>query len=247
MQEMLYGRNPVYECLRAGRRHVFKLVLAEGARKGGTLAEAAELARQRGVPIQAVDRRRLDRLGKSVHHQGIVAEVSEYPYASMQDVLARAAERDEPPWLLLLDCLQDPQNLGTLLRTAEVVGVHGLVLPERRAASVTPAVVSASSGASEHALIVQVTNLVRAMGELKESGVWIAGLEAVPGATQVWQADLKGPLAVVVGSEGRGMRRLVRETCDYLVDLPMRGQINSLNAAVAGSVVLYEAARQRWS
>ena len=247
MQEMLYGRNPVYECLRAGRRQVFKLILAEGARQGGTLAEAAALARERGVPVQTADRRQLDRLGKGVRHQGIVAEVDEYPYTSMQDVLALAAERGEAPWLLVLDCLQDPQNLGTLLRTAEVVGVHGLVLPERRSVGVTPAVVSASSGASEHARIVQVTNLVRAMKELQEQGIWIAGLEAAPGAQQVWQADLGGPLALVVGSEGQGMRRLVRETCDYVVELPMRGQINSLNAAVAGSVVLYEAARQRWT
>ena len=247
MQEMLYGRNPVYECLRAGRRRVLKLILQEGVRKSGVLAEAETLARKHGVPVQTVDKRQLDRLGKDVRHQGIVAEVDGYPYASMQDVLALAAERDEAPWLLVLDCLQDPQNLGTLLRTAEVVGVHGLVLPERRSVSVTPAVVSASSGASEHAQIVQVTNLVRTMKELQERGIWIAGLEAVPGATQVWEADLKGPLALVVGSEGQGMRRLVRETCDYVVELPMRGQINSLNAAVAGSVVLYEAARQRWT
>jgi len=214
---------------------------------GGTLPEAVTLARQRGVPVQRMDKEQLDRLSKGVHHQGVVAEVDEYPYVSMQDVLALAAERGEPPWLLFLDCLQDPQNLGTLLRTAEVVGVHGVVLPERRSVSVTPAVVSASSGASEHARIVQVTNLVRAMKDLQERGIWVAGLEAVPEAVQVWQADLKGPLALVVGSEGQGMRRLVRETCDYLVDLPMRGEINSLNAAVAGSVVLYEAARQRWA
>jgi len=247
MQEVLYGRNPVYECLRAGRRQVARLVVAEGGRKGSTLAEAIQLAHRRAVPVQTVDRQQLDRLAKGAHHQGVVAEVDEYPYVSMQDVLALAAKRDEPPWLLFLDCLQDPQNLGTLLRTAEVVGVHGVVLPERRSVSVTPAVVSASSGASEHARIVQVTNLVRAMKEVQERGIWVAGLEAVPEAVQVWQADFKGPLALVVGSEGQGMRRLVRETCDYVVDLPMRGEVNSLNAAVAGSVVLYEAARQRWS
>jgi 23S rRNA (guanosine2251-2'-O)-methyltransferase len=246
MRELLYGRNPVYECLRAGRRMVFKVVVAEGARRGGRLAEAVALARKSGAPVQTVDKRQLERLGKGARHQGIVAEVDDYPYAEMQDVLTLAAERDEAPWILILDCLQDPQNLGTLLRTAEVVGVHGLVLPERRSVGVTPAVASASSGASEHAAIVQVTNLVRAMKELQERGVWIAGLEAAEGATLVWQADLKGPLGLVVGSEGQGMRRLVRETCDYVVELPMRGQINSLNAAVAGSVVLYEAARQRW-
>jgi 23S rRNA (guanosine2251-2'-O)-methyltransferase len=174
-----------------------------------------------------------------------VAEASDYPYASVEQMLALASERDEPPWLLLLDCLQDPQNLGTLLRTAEVLGVHGIVLPERRAVQVTPAVVSASSGASEHLLIARVTNLVRAMNALKQQDVWIAGLEDMPEATPPWQADLRGPMAVVVGSEGRGIRRLVRETCDLSICLPMRGQVNSLNAAVAGSVALYEIARQR--
>jgi 23S rRNA (guanosine2251-2'-O)-methyltransferase len=245
MQEMLYGRNPVYECLRAGRRHVFKVSLAQGARQSGRLAEIVSLARQRGVPVQYVDRRQLDRLGKGIHHQGIVAEASDYPYALVDEMLDLASERGEPPWLLLLDCLQDPQNLGTLLRTAEVLGVHGIVIPERRAARVTPAVVSASSGASEHTLIAQVTNLVREMNDLKQRNVWIAGLEDIPEATLPWQADLRGATALVVGSEGRGMRRLVRQTCDFVVRLPMRGQVNSLNAAVAGSVVLYEAARQR--
>jgi 23S rRNA (guanosine2251-2'-O)-methyltransferase len=247
MPEMLYGRNPVYECLRAGRRHVFRLVVGEGVRKGGVLSEALTLARQRGVAVQTVDKQQLERLGKGVRHQGVLAEVEEYPYVPMQDVLIYAAERGEPPWLLMLDLLQDPQNLGTLLRTAEVVGVHGLVLQERRSVGVTPAVVSASSGASEHMRIVRVINLARAMKELQERKIWVVGLEAVPGATQVWQADLRGPLALVVGSEGEGMRRLVQETCDLMVDLPMRGRINSLNAAVAGSIVLYEAARQRWS
>lgn len=246
MPEILYGRNPVYECLRAARRQLFRVMVAEGARKGGVLSEALTLARQRDVPVQMVDKRQLDRLGKGVNHQGILAEVDEYPYVPMQDVLVWAVDRGEPPWLLLLDCLQDPQNLGTLLRTAEGVGVHGLVLPERRSVGVTPAVVSASSGASEHARIVRVTNLARAIQELQERKIWVVGLEAVPGATPLWQADLRGPLALVVGSEGQGMRRLVRETCDYVVELPMRGKINSLNAAVAGSVVLYEAARQRW-
>jgi 23S rRNA (guanosine2251-2'-O)-methyltransferase len=220
-------------------------MVAQRAKARGTLAEIVALADRRGVPVRRVDRLQLDKLGKRINHQGVVAEVSGYPYVDLDEILATAAERGEPPWILLLDCLQDPQNLGTLLRTAEIVGVHGVVLPARRSAQVTPAVVSASSGASEHLRVAQVTNLVRAMESLKERDVWIAGLEDVAAAQELWQADLGGALGLVVGSEGQGIRRLVRETCDFYIRLPMHGQVNSLNAAVAGSVALYEVARQR--
>ena len=245
MQELIYGRNPIYESLRAQRRDVFKITLARGAKEKDTLADLVALAQKRRIPIQRVERQQLDALGKGINHQGVVAQVSGYPYADLDDILGLAKSRDQPPWLLLLDCLQDPQNLGTLLRTAEVVGVHGVVIPDRRATGVTPAVVSASSGATEHTLIAQVTNLARTMEDLKTRDVWIAGLEDVPDAQVAWQADMSGSLALVVGSEGQGMRRLVRETCDFLVRLPARGHVNSLNAAVAGSVALYEIARQR--
>jgi 23S rRNA (guanosine2251-2'-O)-methyltransferase len=245
MIETLYGRNAVFECLRAGHREVLKLIVAQGGQERGTLADAIALAGERQIPVQRVDRQRLDSLGRGVHHQGLMAEVGEYAYVGLEDILAHAAARGESPWLLLLDCLQDPQNLGALLRTAEVVGVHGVVLPERRAVGVTPAVVNASSGASEHMLVAQVTNLVRTIKALQRQDVWIAGLEGVPEATVVWEADLSGAVALVVGSEGQGMRRLVRESCDFTVRLPMRGLIGSLNAAVAGSVALYEIARQR--
>jgi len=247
MRETLYGRNPVHECLRAGRRQVFRLMVAAGVQEKGTLADALALSGQRRVPIERVQRRQLDALTGNANHQGMAAEVSGYPYAELDDILTRADQRSEPPWLLLLDCLQDPQNLGTLLRTAEIVGVHGVVIPDRRAAEVTPAVSSASSGAGEHMLVARVGNLVQTMEQLKRRGVWIAGVEAAPQAQAVWQANLGGALALVVGGEGQGIRRLVKETCDYMVCLPMRGLVNSLNAAVAGSVVLYEAARQRWA
>lgn len=245
MREILYGRNPVYECLRARRRDVFKVLLAQGAEEKGTLAAIVALAREQSVPVLRVERQQLDRTGAHDHHQGVAAEVSAYPYVSLDELLSLASARGELPWLVLFDCLQDPQNLGTLLRTAEVVGVHGVVIPGRRSAEVTPAVVSASSGASEHMRVAQVTNLVRAMEQIQARDVWIAGLEDVPGAQVVWEADLIGALAVVVGSEGQGMRRLVRETCDFMIRLPVRGQVGSLNAAVAGSVALYEVARQR--
>jgi 23S rRNA (guanosine2251-2'-O)-methyltransferase len=238
MAEKLYGRNPVYECLRADRRQVFGLMLAKGARERGTLADILALASKRSVRVERVDRQQLDRIVSGTNHQGIVANVSDYPYADLEELLSVAAARQEPPWLLLLDCLQDPQNLGTLLRTAEILGVHGVILPERRAVGVTPAVVSASSGASEHLKIAQVTNLARTLQDLKGRDVWVYGLEDVQGASSLWKTDLRGALALVVGSEGRGMRRLVRESCDVLVRLPMRGQINSLNAAVAGSCLL---------
>jgi len=245
MRETLYGRNPVYECLRAGRRDVFGLFVARGTQEKGTLSDIVALASRRRVPVRRVDRRQLDKLGRRLNHQGVIAEVGAYPYVDLEDILSLAARRGESLWLLLLDGLQDPQHLGTLLRTAEAGGVHGVVIPGRRSAEVTPAVVSASSGASEHLLIAQVTNLVRAMERLKARDVWIAGLGDVPGAQVLWRADLDGALALVVGSEGQGMRRLVRKTCDFMVHLPMRGQVRSLNAAAAGSVALYEVARQR--
>ena len=243
MRGILYGRNAVWEALRAGRRRFYKLVLAEGVRESGIVAEIADLARRRQIPLQRVERRQLDEI--SSNHQGVAAEVSPYPYVDWEEILAEIERGQEMPLLLLLDCLQDPQNLGSLLRTAEIVGVQGVVLPKRRAVGVTPAVVNASAGAVEHLRVARVTNLVRAMEELKGRDIWIVGLENVPQAQPYYQADLNLPLALVVGSEGRGMRRLVREKCDLLIKLPMRGRISSLNAAVAGSIALYEAWRQR--
>jgi len=245
MIELIYGRNPVLESMRAGRRDVRRLMIAQGVKEQGVVKDVLALARRQKVQVSRVDRRQLDKLGRRINHQGIAAEVSDYPYAGPEEMIALAERQQQPLCLLFLDCLQDPQNLGTLLRTAEVVGVHGIVIPERRAVGVTPAVVSASSGACEHLLIAQVTNLSRAMVYFQERDVWFIGLEDVEGAGELWQADLTGGLGIVVGSEGQGMRRLVRETCDILVRLPMWGQINSLNAAVAGSIALYEAARQR--
>ncbi len=245
MNQILYGRNPVYECLRAARRNVSGIQIAQGSREKGVLAQLVKLARSRGIAVQRVDRRRLDKLSRGAVHQGVIAKVGEYPYAGVDEIFALARQRDEPPWLLLLDCLQDPQNLGTLLRTAEIVGLHGVIIPDRRAAAVTPAVVSASSGASEHLLVAQITNLVRTMRDLKTREVWIVGLENAPGAQPLWRADLSAALGLVVGNEGSGIRRLVKETCDFVIRLPMVGRIGSLNASVAGSVALYEIARQR--
>jgi 23S rRNA (guanosine2251-2'-O)-methyltransferase len=179
------------------------------------------------------------------NHQGVTVEASPYTYAELDDILSDVADQLVPPLLLLLDLLQDPQNLGSLLRTAEAVGVHGVVIPQRRAVGVTPAVVSASAGAVEHLQVARVANLARTLDELKRRDFWVTGLD-LGATTQVYdQVDLSGPLALVVGSEGSGLRRLVREKCDFLMQLPMRGRVASLNAAVAGSVALYEIDRQR--
>lgn len=243
MRETIYGRNAVYELLRANRRPVYQLMVAEGVQERGHLADALQIAQQRSISIQYVKRATLDRLTDS--HQGLVAEAGEYPYVEIDDLLDLAQQRREPPLILLLDVIQNPQNLGTLLRTAEAVGAHGVIIPQRRGVEVTQAVVNASSGASEHVLIARVVNLVAAMTELKEHEIWMTGLDNLPEARPLDQADLRGAIGLVVGNEGEGMRRLVRESCDFLVKLPMRGQVDSLNAAVAGSIVLYEILRQR--
>lgn len=244
MLETLYGRNGVCESLRAGRRKHYKLMLAEGVRQTAIVDQIVSLAREAGVPVQRVERRQLDRLGRA-HHQGVALEASGYPYSSLDEILAGAESRGESPLLLLLDLLKDPRNVGSLMRTAEAAGVHGVVIQRRRAADVTPTVVHVSAGAVEHVRVAQVTNLVSAIGSLKERDAWVAGLEAVKEAQCYHEADLTGPLAVVVGSEGKGLRRLVRERCDFLLRIPMQGRVTSLNTSVAASIVLYEVLRQR--
>ena len=236
MREWVYGRNAVYEVLRSNRRQVFRLRLALGVQSKGRLAEILDICLRKKVPVEHATRVQLDSL--SPGNQGVALETSEYPYSTLQDILVSATRRKEPPFLLILDILQDPQNLGTLLRTAEAVGVHGVVLPLRRAVTVTPSVINASAGACEYLLITQV-NLAQAISTLKENDVWVVGLENHSDAKLPDELRLDGALALVVGSEGEGMRSLVRESCDLLMRLPMRGKVESLNAAVAGSIALY--------
>lgn len=244
MRETLYGRNAVYESLRARRRQFFRLMVADTVRATDIVDDILTLAERIGVPVERVPRRHLDWLGEA-NHQGVALEASEYPYVDLEDILAESARRSEPPFLLLLDLLQDPQNVGTLLRTAEAVGVHGVVIQQRRAVGITPTVVHTSAGAAEHLRIAQVPNLPETIERLKARNIWVVGLEAVRGAQRYDQADLTGPLALVVGSEGEGLRRLVQERCDRMIQIPMAGNVTSLNAAVAGSIVLYEVWRQR--
>lgn len=243
MKEWITGRNPVYETLRARRREVFRLQVAQGAEEKGRLLEILGLAEERRAVITRVPRPALDRLSES--HQGVALETSTYPYAGLADIFALARQRQEPLFVLVLDMIQNPQNLGTLFRTSEAVGVHGVVIPLARAAGVTPAVVHASVGASEHLLVAQ-SNLALALEEMKqEADAWVVGLEGSPEAQPFDRVRLDGALALVVGNEGEGMRLLVRRHCDILAALPMQGRIDSLNAAVAGSILLYRALEAR--
>ncbi|HMD81889.1 MAG TPA: 23S rRNA (guanosine(2251)-2'-O)-methyltransferase RlmB, partial [Anaerolineales bacterium] len=237
MKEFIYSRNAVYETLRAKRRDVFRVEIAEGVQVKSKLTMILALASQQKIQVVKVPRARLDKIHEN--NQGIIAEVGKYPYVDLLDIFERAREKNEPLFVLLLDSLNDPQNFGTLLRTAEAIGVHGVVIPLAHTVEVTPAVVNASSGASEHLLIAR-SNLAQAIDALKEENVWIVGLdqngETIGAKTQ---RHLTGAVALVVGSEGEGIRQLTRAKCDIVLKLPMHGQIESLNAAVAGSVALY--------
>lgn len=240
--ELLYGRHAVLETLRAGRRRVQRVYLDEGVGRGGIVAEIIAEARAKGCPVAEASRFLLESLGP-VNHQGVIAEAGPYRYVALDDLLAATYGRD--PLFLVLDHLQDVQNLGTLLRTAEAMAVRGVLMPERRAAGITPAAVNASAGAVEHLRVAQVTNLPQTLEQLKAAGVWVVGLDGGPGAISLPQADLTGPLALVVGAEGAGLARLVRERCDWLLAIPMYGKVTSLNAAVAGSVALVAARQAR--
>jgi 23S rRNA (guanosine2251-2'-O)-methyltransferase len=242
MTEWLYGRYEVYEALRARRRHFMRLRLVQGMEEKGQLADILKMVSDFKLPVDRVSRASLDSI--AIGHQGVALEASSYPYTDLTEILAAAARKNEQAFILILDVIQDPQNLGTLIRTAEAVGVHGVLLPFRHTASVTPAVVNASSGASEHLLIAQV-NLAQAIEQLKEENIWIIGLDAGMEAQPFQKVRMDGPLALVVGGEGNGMRPLVRKSCDILMHLPMQGRVESLNAAVAGSVALYFAWQAR--
>jgi 23S rRNA (guanosine2251-2'-O)-methyltransferase len=242
VSEYLFRRNTVLEVLRANRRTLFRLLLQKDARH---LNDIVLAARKRDLPIETVPKEKLSNLIKDGSHQGVVIEVGAYQYSSVEEMLASADTRSEMPLLLLLDLLHGPQNIGMLLRAAEACGVHGVILQDRRAPDITPQVVIYSAGAAEHLHIAQVTNLVQTIKTLQNQNVWIAGLARDDEAQLLGQIDLNLPLGIVVGHEGSGLRRLVRENCDFLVELPMRGAVSSLNASTAGAVALYMAWQAR--
>lgn len=242
MKEYIYSRNAVYEAIIAKRRQIFSIEIAEGAQEKGKLSEILNLAQKNKIKVNRAPRTKLDKIHQN--NQGIVAEVSEYPYSDTLEILEHA--KDEAPFILLLDSLQDPQNFGTLIRTAEAVGVHGIIIPLARSVEVTPAVVNASSGASEHMLIAK-SNLSQTIDALKREDVWVVGLDQSGTEVESNSRHVRGALGLVVGSEGEGLHELTRKKCDIVLKLPMRGKIESLNAAVAGSVALYLAYLSRKS
>ena len=238
--EMIAGKNPVLEALRAGRE-INKLWIADGVKKTG-VQELVDLAKERGVLVQFVPKQKIDKLADN--HQGIVASVAAYDYAELDDLFAVAQAKNEDPFFLILDELEDPHNLGSIMRTADAIGVHGIIIPKRRAVGLTAVVAKASTGAIEHVPVVRVTNLAQTVDELKERGIWIAGTDAKESA-DYRQMDATLPLAVIIGSEGRGMSRLLRDKCDFLYHLPMIGHVTSLNASVAAALLMYEVYRKR--
>lgn len=239
-ENVIYGRNAVIELLKSGRS-VDKLFIKDGEREG-SLKLIGSLAAEKGIPVVAVTRTKLDELTGGRQHQGAVAMAAERDYSSIDEILAYAAERGEAPLVVVADGIEDPQNLGSLIRCAECAGAHGLIIPKRRSVGLTAVTAKASAGAIEHLRIARVGNLAAAVDELKEKGLWIYAAEA--GGTPYTEADLRGSCAIVLGSEGFGVSHLIKEKSDYILSIPMYGQVNSLNVSTAASVLLFEAARQ---
>lgn len=241
-ENLIEGRNAVKEALRAGRP-LDKIYIAKG-NVDKTLGHIASSAREKGVVVVEADRRKLDSMSASGAHQGIIALAAVREYCTISDILAIAEERGEEPFVIVCDEISDPHNLGAIIRTAECAGVHGIVIPKRRSAGLTSIVDKTSAGAAEHMAVARVPNLVSAIRELKEAGLWIYGT-AASGENPLWKTDLHGKICLVIGSEGDGMSRLVEESCDFLVSIPMYGKLNSLNASASAAVIVYEALRQR--
>lgn len=236
---LVLGRNAVAELLQGGRQTECIYICDSG--RGGPVGRIIEMARERGVPVKRVTAEKLEALAGGLPHQGVAALAAAFPYVPLEEILLQAGE--DPPFLLIADGIEDPHNLGAIIRTAEAAGMHGVILPKRGCCGLTPTVGRTSAGAVEHLPVARVTNLVNAVKTLKEKGIWIYGAD--PAGTPWDKTDMKGPLGLVIGSEGFGLSRLVREHCDGLVSLPMMGKVNSLNASVAAGALIYEAVRQR--
>ena len=242
MEDVIAGRNSVGEALKSGRP-LNKLLIAKGERQG-SLRELAGIAKDKGILVQEVEPQRLAQLAPGQRHQGVVAMASPVEYAEVEDILAAAETKGEAPLLVVLDELEDPHNLGAVLRSVDAAGAHGVIIPKRRSCPLSTTVAKTSAGAVEYVPVARVANLAQTLDKLKKAGVWVAGCD-MDGTENYFEASLKGPLALVIGGEGRGLGRLVKEHCDFLVRIPMQGHVNSLNASVACSLVLYEAVRQR--
>lgn len=242
MDDRIFGTNPVFEALSSGRE-IDKIFILEGARHS-RLGQIISLAKKRGIHYTTVSRKKLDELSENGNHQGILAFAAAHEYSTVDDILILAEKRGEAPFIIIAEGLSDPHNLGSIVRTANAAGAHGVIIPKNRSVGLTATVAKVSAGALEYTPVARVTNISSTIDELKKAGLWIAGT-ALEGSSLHYDADLTGALAIVIGSEGEGLSRLVREKCDFLVKIPMLGQAESLNASVAAGVLMYEAVRQR--
>lgn len=240
---IIYGINPVLEALKSHPEY-FKDILIASGRVGQAAEKIKKLAEQHGIKCRIVEKNEIERLAQTPHHQGVIGTLAEFKYADIEDVLERWKSSGEKAFILILDCIQDPQNLGSLIRTAHAAGAHGVIIPKDRAAEVTPVVVKASAGAIEHTLVCRVTNIADTIPRLKDAGIWVIGIEA-DSRQDIYSFDMNTDMAIVIGSEGKGIRRLVKERCDVCLSIPMKGSISSLNASVAGGIALFEVVRQR--
>lgn len=247
MADLIIGRNACMEALRSGREIERLTVLKsrDGKTPEGSLQKILGKAKDRHIPVYYADRQTLDKMAGGKAHQGVIGTASNYEYVSVEDLLGVAASREESPFLIILDGLEDPHNLGAIMRTAECAGAHGIIIPERRSVSVNATVMKTSAGAAEHIGCCRVKNIPRVIEELQRQGIWVYGCDM--DGSSCYETDLTGPAAIVIGNEGRGISRLVREKCDFIISIPMRGRINSLNASNAAAIVTYEALRQRES
>ncbi|WP_425448433.1 23S rRNA (guanosine(2251)-2'-O)-methyltransferase RlmB [Dethiothermospora halolimnae] len=240
-QNLIGGRNPIIEALKSGRE-IEKILLSKGENKG-SIKKIVGMAKDKGIPIQYVNKNKLDEMANT-NHQGVIAIASAYKYKTLDDIMKRAEERNEAPFIIILDEIEDPHNLGAIMRTAECAGAHGIIIPKRRSVGLTSTVAKTSAGAIEYLPVVKVSNIGYAIDELKNKGLWIYGAD-MDGEDYYFDKDLKGAIGLVIGNEGKGIGRLVKEKCDFLIKIPMKGKVSSLNASVATSVITYEILRQR--
>lgn len=241
--DVIEGRNPVYEAIRSGRE-INKILIAKGSLEG-SIKKILGLAKDKGIIIQTVERAKLDAISESDNHQGIIAYVSPHKYSDLETVLAELEEKEENPFFIICDEITDPHNLGSIIRTANAVGVNAVIIPKRRSAAITAVVAKTSAGAIEYVPVCRVTNLSQTIDDLKSRGIWISGAD-MDGDRAHFEADFTGKVAIVVGSEGNGISRLVKEKCDFIVNIPMKGEVTSLNASVAASILMYEVLRQNY-
>lgn len=241
-QDKIEGRNPVIEALKSGRT-INKIFVAKGEREG-SIRQIIAMAKDKSIVLQFVDMNKLNSMSTTNSHQGVIAFVSAAKYVEVEDIIKNASVKGEEPFLIILDEIVDPQNLGSIIRSADAAGVHGVIIPKRRAVGLTSVVAKASAGAIEYVPVARVSNIAYTIDKLKSLGVWVVGTDSDAGST-LFDSNLKGPIALLIGSEGKGISKLLKEKCDFLINIPMRGTISSLNAAVASAIVMYEVVRQR--